>query len=133
MTLFDLDPPEPERQYVEPTKRAKPRSVDAGRAAADASIAQVAAAADPTWARLAVLAVVAVATAHEEFTTDDVWTWLEACSVTTHEPRALGAVMRTKRAKEVATPTERYRPSDRPECHARPVRIWRSKVYPTDD
>jgi len=64
------------------------------------------------------------------FTTDHVWKWLqEYPDVQTHEPRALGAMMREAYKSGWVEPTDRYENSHRPECHARPVRVWASRLY----
>jgi hypothetical protein len=64
----------------------------------------------------------AVAGRMTEFTTDDVWS--EMGDETIIEGRAMGAAMRRARADGVCVPTQTYRPSDRPACHGRPVRVW---------
>jgi hypothetical protein len=62
-----------------------------------------------------------------EFTTDDVWEHLFQNDLPMpHEPRALGAVMVAAARARIIAPTDRYTPSARPECHRRPVKIWRS-------
>jgi hypothetical protein len=61
------------------------------------------------------------------FTTDDVWLGLRKVpEVATHEPRALGSMMREAAKSGWIVPTDRYVNSHRPECHARPVKVWRS-------
>lgn len=57
------------------------------------------------------------------FTTDDLWLALEQAGVSTHEPRAMGAVVRRARQAGLITPAG-YVPSERPVCHGRPVRVW---------
>jgi hypothetical protein len=42
------------------------------------------------------------------------------------EPRAIGAMMTNAAKAGVIAPTNRYTPSARPECHRRPVKIWKS-------
>lgn len=64
------------------------------------------------------------------FTTDDVWMALqEIPDVATHEPRALGSMMREAAKSGWITPTDGYVNSQRPTCHARPVRVWRSRLW----
>ena len=55
-------------------------------------------------------------------TTDDVWTVLGL--VVPPEKRAMGAAMTRARRQRIIRPTSTYRKSKRPECHARPVRVW---------
>lgn len=60
-----------------------------------------------------------------EFTTDVVWRGLDSRGLKTHEPRALGAVMKAMAKAGVIEPTGRWEKSRRPEAHARPVMVWR--------
>lgn len=96
--------------------------------AADTAIAAVERNAEADWKNYAMFAVRTVAKARSEFTTDAVWFVIERDypNAATHEPRALGAIMRKAVGLGVCAPTERYTPSSRVNCHARPVRIWRS-------
>lgn len=65
----------------------------------------------------------------DDFTGDDVWRLLAGTSVTTPEPRALGAVI-TKFAREgYIFPTGYYRKSIRKESHRRPLAVWRPTKY----
>ena len=106
-----------------------PRLWDQGRAgqaaqdAADEAIARVAEAADQAWMDR-VLQWVCEQPHGTTFTTDDVWAAADRWAVTTGEPRALGAVMRRAAKAGLTVATAEYRPSVRPECHARPVRVW---------
>jgi len=85
---------------------------------------------DPDWDRAAEEAVRAVARRQPTLTTDDVWALLEASDARTHEPRALGAVMRRMAEAGVIAATERYTKSQRPVCHSRKIQVWRSLVCP---
>ena len=97
-----------------------------GDQAADQAIAQVAANADGAWWRSAERAIRRAAL-DGDFTTDDVWYWLEVWEVDPpHEPRALGAVMRSMRSDREIISTGQYVKSMRPECHSRPVMVWRA-------
>lgn len=60
------------------------------------------------------------------FTTDDVWEWMNDLypNSTTHEPRAMGAVMRRAAQHKLCAPTDRYIKSVRTSCHQRPIRVW---------
>jgi len=58
------------------------------------------------------------------FTTDELWHHLGGLELTTHEPRALGAVIRSARRNGSIRGTGRYVTSVRPECHARPIPVW---------
>ena len=71
-----------------------------------------------------------LAIAYPTFTTDDVWLALQKVpDVATHEPRALGSMMRAAGKSGWIVPTDRYVNSRRPECHARPVKVWRSRFW----
>ena len=93
----------------------------------DKAIAQVATNTDPTWATETMLIIKQIATNTFDFTTDDIWQALSEASLPTpHEPRALGALMIAAHRAGLITPTDRYRQSKRPECHARPIRVWQA-------
>lgn len=91
----------------------------------DRAIRQVGENAPPDWMAKAYQAVRYIASKREQFTTDAVWYLVGEPP----EPRALGAVMVKVKAKRVAVPTDRTVESKRPECHARPLRVWRSLTY----
>lgn len=94
-------------------------------AARDSAIAAVYSASDPRWRAHALDTIRQVAERMSEFTTDEIW---DALVLRPREPRALGAIIREAAAQRIVYPTDRYRNSDRPACHARPVRIWRSAI-----
>ena len=82
--------------------------------------------ADQQWAKEAYKVVILLSLNRMDFTTDHVWEWMNELhpALTTHEPRAMGAVMRKASSDRLCVPTERYSKSLRPECHRRPIRIW---------
>ncbi len=91
------------------------------------AIAQVAVNANPDWWQHAVNIVQDIAATSFDFTTDDIWCELERRNIATpHEPRAIGAVVVAVKRLGLIQPTSRYRPSNRPECHARPIRVWQA-------
>jgi hypothetical protein len=95
--------------------------------ARDKAITQVATNTNPTWAAQTMLIIKQIATNTFDFTTDDIWQQLSETSLPTpHEPRALGALMIAAHRAGLITPTDRYRQSKRPECHARPIRVWQA-------
>ena len=81
--------------------------------------------ADPEWLAAAAKAVRGCAAVYNEFTSDDVWSALALMGKSTHEPRALGPVMRAAVRDGICQPTGHYRPSVREACHARPVMVYR--------
>lgn len=99
-------------------------------AATNEAVRRVAANADPAWMTEARSTIRAMAFQRRYFTTDDLWS---AGLRQPHEPRALGAVMREAARAGICEPTDRYQRSNRPACHTRPLRVWRSLLYPTAD
>jgi hypothetical protein len=84
----------------------------------------VEAAADEGWLRAAKQAVWVLCLRGESFTTDDVWEHLDALGVTTHEPRALGAVMRAAATAGFIRKSNQYVNTRRPAAHSRPIPQW---------
>jgi hypothetical protein len=95
-------------------------------ALAEQAIQRVGLNADQLWALEALKVVEMLSIQRHDFTTDDVWEWMNQLhpEMTTHEPRAMGAIMRKASATRLCVPTERYNKSQRPECHHRPLRVW---------
>jgi len=91
--------------------------------ARDAAIQRVDEHADPAWRETALAAVSSLAAAGQPFTTDDVVRALPA-TVSTHEPRALGAVMQ-RLSREGAIVPVGLRDSSSTVCHGRTKRLWR--------
>ena len=93
---------------------------------AEQAIQRVGLNADQLWALQALKVVEMLSIQRHDFTTDDVWEWMNQLhpEMTTHEPRAMGAIMRKASATRLCVPTERYSKSQRPECHHRPLRVW---------
>lgn len=86
--------------------------------------------ANDDWKTQAYTCVIGCAVRHEEFSTDDVWKRLtELWRAKTHEPRAMGAVMRQAARDGAITKTDRVRPSIMRSNNQRPVAIWRSRLY----
>ena len=127
------------RRRNETSSRSKPFTVNlagikpglgkmiTGTQLRDQSLVDVAVNADPDWWQHAVNIVRDIAATSFDFTTDDIWCELERRSIATpHEPRAIGAVVVAVKRLGLIAPTNRYRPSSRPECHARPIRVWQA-------
>lgn len=72
------------------------------------------------WKDEALAAVMHLAATRAEFTTDDVWALVQLSGEHTHEPRAMGAVMRQAARDGAIAKTDRVVNS------ARPVTVWRS-------
>ena len=101
-----------------------------GDALRDAAIRRVADNANPDWKVEAVRVVSTVAQRMPEFTTDDVWHLIEEV---THEPRAMGPVMKAAAAAGLIEATDRFKLTERPSRHRAPVRVWKSLVYKETD
>lgn len=107
-------------------------TVEEAQKLTDEAIDLVQAYANDNWIREVRRVVLSLARSQEEFTTDEVWAQVDLLDASTHEPRAMGAVMRSASRARWITPTDRVRQSVRPECHRRPVRVWRSLMLNTD-
>lgn len=103
------------------TREAKHRPALDGRQARDEALGRVQGAAPAPWLGAARQAVRDLAATGREWSSDDVWATLPHPP----EPRALGAVIRQMAAEGVIESTGRTKPSERPDCHARPVQCWR--------
>jgi hypothetical protein len=96
------------------------------------AIQRVSEAANEEWMEAAGAIVEKLAMGSRSFTTDDVWAELDSKSVSTHERRAMGAVM-TKAAKaNLIEASGSYKPSTRPACNHRPIAVWNSLVFGGD-
>lgn len=101
------------------------------QAAADEAVARARANAHAEWRRLAYQAGIALARERDTFTSLDVTHYLlvHHPDATTHEPRALGAVMRDLARDGAISPTHEWIPSQLPGNHNRPVRVWSSELF----
>lgn len=104
----------------------------AARAAASQAITQVENNADPEWVDKAREALLQVACTKAELTADDVWAHLGGTSGT-HEPRALGAIIRYGRRAGWLERTGRQTTSTRVVNHGRPTTVWASTLHVADD
>lgn len=87
--------------------------------------------ADQAWFDAAMRGVRVLAKKQQYLTSDDVWSWINPLCIRTGDPRAMGAVMRCSFRDHYIEPTREWRSSDRPACHGRPIRIWKSLTYQT--
>jgi hypothetical protein len=83
--------------------------------------------ADPAWKIAALVELGKLAQTRETFTADDVLLAIPK-EITTHEKRALGAVMQFAARQDWIVATDDWTPSRIPARHARPVRVWKSKI-----
>ena len=91
------------------------------------AIGRAEAGADAIWKEAALRTVLKVASAHEHFTSDDVW---ESGLPSTRDNRALGAVFRKVGRAGMITKTNRVQTSRlHSRNHGRDVAVWQSFLY----
>ena len=95
-----------------------------GEARRDKAMGRVERHAPPEWNDAASRALWRVVQRCRDFTTDDVWAEL-VFEDAPPEPRALGPVIRRAATGGFIAATGGYVKSVRPECHRRPVAVWR--------
>jgi len=93
------------------------------------SMQQVDQHADAAWKTEAKGIVRYLAQTKEEFTTDAVWFLLDKFPGVTHEPRAMGPIMRWAATSGLIRATDRTTKSVRVVNHSRPIQVWRSLIY----
>ena len=98
-----------------------------GAEARDDALERVESNAHKEWLSCANAAVRHLAGYSVSFTADDVRHQMEVHypNVTTHEPRAMGAVMNRAKRAGIIVPTDVFIASDRPERHRGPIRVWK--------
>ncbi len=96
-----------------------------GEQARDEAMRQAEAAANEVWKSQAGQAILQVCQKNRTFTTDDVWKLVGP----PREPRAMGPMMSNAVRSEWCMPTDRTQKSTRVACHARPIRVYRSRIY----
>lgn len=99
---------------------------DGSRSARDAAIARVDVSADDAWKAAARRTIEALALSRREFTSDAVW---ELGLPKPREARALGPIMRWAESERLIEATDRVQETAQVNCHARPIRVWRSLVF----
>lgn len=99
--------------------------IDALEQRTQLSIDHAAAYANPDWYQEAEAAVMILVRKGEDFTTDDVWHLLHHTGLKTPEPRAMGSIIRSFAKERFIRDAGYYRKSMRPECHRRPLAVWR--------
>jgi hypothetical protein len=84
--------------------------------------------ANPAWKERVNATIARLAHAHAEITTDMVWASL-GDDVATHEPRALGPLMKSAATRGLIEKTARTTQCTRPVRNGGDVRVWRSRVF----
>lgn len=97
----------------------------AAEQARDEALARVHDHANEEWKTTALQAICDLALKQTELTTDDVWLALSKHDCATHEPRALGSVMRQAAVLGIIKRTDTTRRSIRTARHRGDVRVWR--------
>lgn len=98
--------------------------MNTAQVAREKAIVRVEAGAPKIWKDQALQTVRDLAREFETFTTDEVWERIGSPI----EPRAMGAVMRRAQRMGFIKPTMMVKNSTRPQCHARPLRVWKSET-----
>lgn len=81
------------------------------------------------WMEEAAAAIRTCARFLRDFTTDAVWHTLEGHGVAPpRDPRAMGAAIRRAKKDGLIEATGEYRKSSRPECHRRPIPVYRASA-----
>lgn len=103
---------------------------DPGATLRDEALDRVELNADERWILVARGILVQIATRNSRFTADDVAEKLleSVPEITTHEPRAMGAVFRWAHREKIAEPTPDYVPTRRAQGHKGPRRVWKSLI-----
>lgn len=115
------------REAAELPHRAPPVfDIAAGRALRDEAIGRVGGAA-PDFQASALHAIYEAALIHREFITDHVWARLDLAAIAS-DNRGMGAAMVTARRNGWIEPTALFQQSTMRQNHARPCRVWRSKL-----
>lgn len=104
-------------------------SFDEIAAARDNSIDCVDRNANIEWKIKAYMTGMRIAEREEFFVSEDIWQALLDEGVHTHEPRAMGAVMRRLQREKVIAPTGKYITSASPLGHGRPSLVWQSLIW----
>ena len=101
----------------------------------DEAIDRVEEHADAEWKDAAYLACCFCAEIFPRFTTDMLWDMMDKVfyRYETHEPRAMGAIMRRAARDKIIAATALYVRSDRPQCHGRPVAVWESLICDNEE
>lgn len=126
-----MTPPIQEPDFLQPTLFNDPDA--ATEVIKEEAIEAVSRGADQDWWSAATRGVRVLAKRQQYLTSDDVWSWLRPLEVQTHDPRAMGAIMRLASRDRAIQATNDWCTSGRPACHRRPIRIWKSLTYQTDE
>lgn len=102
-------------------------------AARDAAVAQVEENANAEWKEAAYQTGIRIAREQDSLLSEDIWQALSDQGVHTHEPRAMGAIMKRLRRDQIIEATADFVISPSPLGHGRPSRVWKSLVVAGTD
>ncbi len=110
-------------------RRTRAERIEHVRRVTEDAIEAAVEASDREWFEIAVAAGIVISESPdrypEPFGTDELWRRLEALDVDPpRERRAIAGVVRTLVSRGYWIPTGGYRPSDRPEAHGHPKRVY---------
>lgn len=95
----------------------------------DNALDQVESNANAEWTQLTLQIIKLLAESKDEFSSDNVWELLaDYPNIKTHSPSAMGAMFRRALGLNYIESTDRFIQSERPSSHARPIRVWKSKL-----
>lgn len=83
--------------------------------------------ADPDWKTIAYETGLRLAESRATFTSEDIFDAMPN-TVSTHEPRAMGAVLRALKRDGIVEATDRFVTSTSLVGHGRPSRVWASRL-----
>ena len=96
------------------------------------AIDQVEKNANEQWISTALFIISYLTKERNHFTTDTIWAeFVHYPTIKTHEPRAMGAVMRKAKVIGLVSSTPNFVNSNRTSCHYGPKRIWKSNYDET--
>lgn len=102
-------------------------------AARDEAVDRVERNADSDWKTKAYEAGKRLARDNKFIISEEIWDALSVEGVTTHEPRAMGPIMRRLQADKIIEPTGDFVISPSPLGHGRPSRVWASLIVAGTD
>ena len=95
----------------------------------DEGLTKVEANANAEWCALVMDIIEQLANSQFKINSDEVWTELKRFPhIQTHQPSAMGAMFKKAQHLNYITPTDTFVVSKRPSSHARPIRVWQSKI-----
>lgn len=117
----------------QPTSHDQPSLLDQIVAARDEAVDRVDRNANIEWKIKAYEVGKRIARDNRILISEEIWDALAVEGVTTHEPRAMGPVMKRLQADKIIEPTGDFMISPSPLGHGRPSRVWWSLIWTGKD